>query len=359
MPQHWHTKRRGTIIALVLCLTLLLLLACLIVPGVWPTHFHKSFSARSWRTSLSLEEQIRSVKRRAGDLRDTLEAEEQAMFEQIDIDLEPYRKGITLEMVEQAYCACRLGGFRFQAIDNELYVAGEVHAPQSRHESIKRQLLDLMRTDGYLPDVDIYFAGMDLPENCTIEEMPAKCSKRGPHFQQNKRREHDWVILHPDSTFGGWPEVKISTWTETQQLMGASANQHHWQDRTPKLFFAGANLGFQRRNFSFVDWTQYPEMDVRWVNWFDPTTLLPLHDFCQFRHLLHMDGCAWSSRLKYLFLCKSAVVFPESPYIEFWYRALTPGRNILSVPEIRSKEDAVQVLHAAQRLLKDGELGRR
>ena len=100
-------------------------------------------------------------------------------------------------------------------------------------------------------------------------------------------------------------------------------------------------------------------MDVRWVHWNDPSTLMPMHDFCQFRHLLHMDGCAWSSRLKYLFLCKSAIVFPESPYLEFWYRALTPGRNMLSVPQIKRKEDGVHVLRAAQRLLRDDDLSQR
>ena len=46
------------------------------------------------------------------------------------------------------------------------------------------------------------------------------------------------------------------------------------------------------------------QLDVRWVNWGDPGTILPLHAFCSFRHLLHMPGCSWSSRLKYLMLCK-------------------------------------------------------
>ena len=46
------------------------------------------------------------------------------------------------------------------------------------------------------------------------------------------------------------------------------------------------------------------QLDVRWVNWGDPATIMPLHDFCRYRHLLHMPGCSWSSRLKYLMLCK-------------------------------------------------------
>ena len=46
------------------------------------------------------------------------------------------------------------------------------------------------------------------------------------------------------------------------------------------------------------------QLDVRWVNWGNASTVLPLHDFCKYRHLLHMAGCSWSSRLKYLMLCK-------------------------------------------------------
>lgn len=100
-------------------------------------------------------------------------------------------------------------------------------------------------------------------------------------------------------------------------------------------------------------------MDVRWVNWGDPQTIMPVHDFCQFRHLLHLAGCSWSSRLKYLMLCKSAIVFPQSPFLEFWYRALTPGKNILSVPEIVSPASAIHVQRAAQRLIRDKALAQR
>lgn len=37
------------------------------------------------------------------------------MFQQIPLDFAPYAESnITIEMVEQAYCACRRSGFRFQ-----------------------------------------------------------------------------------------------------------------------------------------------------------------------------------------------------------------------------------------------------
>ena len=44
-----------------------------------------------------------------------VKAETAAMFEQITMDFAPFTKtNISLEMVEQAYCACRRSGFRFQ-----------------------------------------------------------------------------------------------------------------------------------------------------------------------------------------------------------------------------------------------------
>ena len=39
------------------------------------------------------------------------------------------------------------------------------------------------------------------------------------------------------------------------QVMSLAAEQHAWRNRDPALFFSGANLGFQRRNLSFTDWS--------------------------------------------------------------------------------------------------------
>lgn len=101
------------------------------------------------------------------------------------------------------------------------------------------------------------------------------------------------------------------------------------------------------------------QMDIRWVNWADPRTLVPLHDFCQFQHLLHLSGCSWSSRLKYLMLCRATIVFPSSPYLEFWYRALTPGKNVLIAPEMVALDGGMQLVKIAQRLIKDEPLALR
>lgn len=51
-----------------------------------------------------------------------------------------------------------------QVVNGEMYVVGETLPFQSRHQSVKKHLLELARMNGRLPDVDIYFASEDLPE---------------------------------------------------------------------------------------------------------------------------------------------------------------------------------------------------
>ena len=49
-----------------------------------------------------------------------------------------------------------------------MYVVGEVKPYQSRQESVKRQLLELVRIDGPLPDIDIFIDSQDHAEYCPL-----------------------------------------------------------------------------------------------------------------------------------------------------------------------------------------------
>ncbi|KAK9802733.1 hypothetical protein WJX73_004749 [Symbiochloris irregularis] len=223
----------------------------------------------------------------------------QEAFDQIGEDLRPYRQtGITLEMVESSYCSCTHNGWRLQVVNGSMV--------------------------------------------------------RGPHLQQAKKLENEHLILHPGPSFGGWPEVKFSKWVEMQQTMGLAAQQYPWEERDPALFFAGCNLGPQR-NVLFDNQEMirrdHPEASINWICWERPELVPPVFDFCKHKHLLNIMGNSWSSRLKYLFLCGSTVVFPESPYIEFWYKLLKHGHNVVRTPEITRENRGEPLLEAARALI--------
>lgn len=86
------------------------------------------------------------------------------MFQQIQVDLEPYAiSGISQSMIEGVYCGIRDGGFRVQIKDNRIYIAGEVVGIQSRNRNVKLQLLRLAIRYPILPEVDFVVGTGDCP----------------------------------------------------------------------------------------------------------------------------------------------------------------------------------------------------
>ena len=101
------------------------------------------------------------------------------------------------------------------------------------------------------------------------------------------------------------------------------------------------------------------QLDIRWVDWNKPQTLMPLVDFCQWRHLLHLEGRSWSSRFKYLMLCRSTIVSTRTPWIEFWSRAMVEGHNLYVVPAVTPENKGLQLIEAGQQLIADEPLAER
>lgn len=47
-----------------------------------------------------------------------------------------------------------------------------------------------------------------------------------------------------------------------------------------------------------------------------------------------MDGNTYSNRLKFLLLCNSTVVKPDSPHPAFWWHLLEPGTHYVRIPRL-------------------------
>lgn len=93
------------------------------------------------------------------------------------------------------------------------------------------------------------------------------------------------------------------------------------------------------------------QVSIHWICWDHPENVPPVFDFCKHKHLLNVMGTSWSSRAKYLFLCGSTVVFPDSPFFEFWYRILKHDHNVVRVPAITRENRGEPMFQAARDLI--------
>lgn len=59
-----------------------------------------------------------------------------------------------------------------------------------------------------------------------------------------------------------------------------------------------------------------------------------MHDHCDHRYLLHLQGNTYSSRLKYLLLCGSVVFMPQQEFEEWWYPAIPAADTAIVSNEI-------------------------
>lgn len=72
-------------------------------------------------------------------------------------------------------CPCLTFAVFLQVVNGSMYVAGEIKPYQTRNESVKRQLLEMVRLEGPLPDLDVYFDSQDHAEYCPLSGTSDAC----------------------------------------------------------------------------------------------------------------------------------------------------------------------------------------
>ncbi|KAK9812687.1 hypothetical protein WJX72_002054 [[Myrmecia] bisecta] len=257
------------------------------------------------------------------------------LFRQVALDFAAFdQTGITLKMVEQAYCTHATRSFRLQVIDGNVYIVGETPPFLDWHRQVKLQILEVaMEWD--LPDLDLVITSTDtVPANQSAILSDA-CPDQGPVLATSKRDADMHAVLYPDSSFGDWPDTFTPGWKHIRYLLEKSAAQHPWEQRQGKLFFRGAstgNRGILAENKSLIR----SPMDIRILDWAARPAAdhVSLVEHCRYKYLLHMPGNFFSARLRYLLMCNSTVIFPDPGWYEFWYQILEDDKHFIKVDAV-------------------------
>ena len=140
----------------------------------------------------------------------------------------------------------------------------------------------------------------------------------------------------------------------------ARADRVPWSRRKPQLFFRGqpkpvrlAAVNLANHHKDVLDIKKSRGHSVGRSN------VVTLEDHCHYRYLLQLQGHGASARLKYLFACKSLVVFPRvaggtqsapgNQYEEFFYDLLQDDVNVARVDTVRDLPKFIRKLEAEER----------
>ncbi|CAF1636423.1 unnamed protein product, partial [Adineta ricciae] len=126
----------------------------------------------------------------------------------------------------------------------------------------------------------------------------------------------------------------------------SAAQKIGYKNRIPKLFWRGV---WNWKRLWYIDLAkENPDiMDMKDVNWNatangvahrPSNAYVTLEGHCDYKYLAHLEGSSYSSRLKYLLLCGSPVVYnPVQYWEEYWYHLLKDRENIIVFESARNE----------------------
>ena len=283
---------------------------------------------------------------------------EKGLYSQLLTEMQTFSKRkIVKEDIENMSASCA-NCHRIQIINNTLY-----HVPsktafeyETRSRSVKTVLKLVTDTFSNFTDMDLFFNVEDTTGlghfNDVLFNVPVFALTKSKKVKHGLRHEN--IILMPCFTLWSWPEARTGRWKGKLNSILNAGLRLKFEERTSKAFWRGVFNNEGRSWFHSLS-VKYPNLvDVQQNTWSGRANAIALtgseayttlEDHCKFKYLLHIEGGSYSSRLKYLLLCGSTVIYDRgNHWDEYWYHLLEHNQNVILF-EKRGNEDEFKKLH--------------
>ncbi|KAK4690016.1 hypothetical protein P7C73_g85, partial [Tremellales sp. Uapishka_1] len=241
---------------------------------------------------------------------------------------------------------------RLVILDNKLFVKAFYGGINTRTQAaIAAVYGTLMTSPEPMPDVDFVIQTSDGGGGVH------------PHFVLCRKASQPELWLMPDFGFFAWPEPGVGSYSQVRaesllfeetkldlQLSSSdpSTIRHDsWEKKIKKLMWRGSPMVEVRQDLLRASKDQ-SWSDVQELNWGavnqdqegrekNNGDIKTPAEHCQWGFLAHVEGWAYSGRLKYLQQCRSVIVTHPLEYIQHYHHLLIssekdPKQNIVEVP---------------------------
>ncbi|CAF1326966.1 unnamed protein product [Didymodactylos carnosus] len=260
-----------------------------------------------------------------------------ALYSKISSDFKSFTNKINkndIELMSKSCPACH----HVQIINKQLYLVQQKSPSyETRSRSSKMLLKEVVDTFENIPDLEMFLDLLNLNElngvkfNVPIFGLTKSTERLSQYFHS------DGIILMPCFSFWSWPEPRLGRWRNKLETVPQIAEKIQFQERTNSVFWRGAPTG-ERQWFSMLSKKNQSILDIEFIQWSNVNIIMlnyagsykTIEEHCQYKYLLHQEGYSYSSRLKYLLLCRSVVIFAQfNGWEEYWYPLLEHKDNIV------------------------------
>ncbi|CAH7688397.1 glycosyl transferase family 90-domain-containing protein [Phakopsora pachyrhizi] len=210
--------------------------------------------------------------------------------------------------------AIKFGHARVMIYENQVFIKQFNGGPGKRTEAILNSIQEAVITSpGRLPNVEFVISTEDVPKESSKEHMLWTLDRSS---SQNKF----WLM--PDFGFYSWPEPRVGSMNEVRATTLRMENTiKEWKNKISKAFWKGALLVQLRKDLIEVSkgrsWSDISE--IVWNRDLKQDQLKRPDEHCYYKYLIHVEGYAYSGRLKYLLMCRSVIITHKLKYIQHFH----------------------------------------
>ncbi|BGP28598.1 hypothetical protein JCM10296v2_000334 [Rhodotorula toruloides] len=249
------------------------------------------------------------------------------------------RGGVTEKDLDEAE---QKGQARVQIINNRMYVKSySSEQPGTRTKATLALINEALITSPEpVPDIEFVIQTGD-------NGIP-----QGAPWSLGRKEKEEQLTSMPDYSFFSWPEPQVNSWQEVADHCREYESHLRWEDKVDQLLWRGAFLVDIRKELWEIA-RKYPWGAVSDLDWGDRDSvnklLLTPEQHCQWKFLAHVEGYAYSGRLKYLTQCRSVIVAHKMRYVQHFHHlfnsdptspsqniVISPGRNFDNIASVMS-----------------------
>ncbi|GAA6035919.1 hypothetical protein JCM8097_005164 [Rhodosporidiobolus ruineniae] len=243
------------------------------------------------------------------------------------VDYWKARGGVSLQDLDDAEVK---GQARAMIYNNRLYVNSYSSSQQGTRTKAILALINEALTTSPEPVPDIEFV-LQTGDN----GLPA-----GAPWALGRKVKEEQLTLMPDYGFFSWPEPGVNSMIEVSDNCRAYESKLRWEDKLNQLFWRGAFMVDIRKELWEIahkfKWGAVYDLDWQDREMVNQKLLTP-EEHCQYKYLAHVEGFAYSGRLKYLTQCRSVIIAHEMKFVQHFHHLfnddpLSPSQNLVTSP---------------------------
>ncbi|KAF1839580.1 hypothetical protein BDW02DRAFT_972 [Decorospora gaudefroyi] len=180
---------------------------------------------------------------------------------------------------------------------------------------IDRALTTSSVSDPAIPNVEF---------SLSLDDLPRRSKGKGTFFGYTRKEEKEYndIWMMPNYAYWAWNYTHAPSWNSIRKEIEQKELELPWAKKDPRVVWRGkVKMAELRKELVRVsegkDWSDIKPVVIN--NAKDPHTkdVMNLRQFCGYKYTVQTEGTSYSGRLKYLQLCRSALITHPLEWQEF------------------------------------------